>query len=236
MHRPSTTELDRDVRNKSRPRSTEMQLQLQRTEYRNRVLTMVRNGASAEQVVELLAAGQPPLEVTEQAIKQFVKKYLNKIHTEDALTIEEMRVLENERLDRLWTQLANVARNEDGSPNLKVIDRMTRLSERRSKMNGFEAAQRHEHVVYDGLAALGLDKELAERGQQAWISGSTEDPAVEIADADVVEESEDDGQEPQPQPEVDEGPQAQDDGGSQAGVGQELPGLERQAGASQGRP
>ena len=235
MHRPDTTALHKDVLNQARPRRTTMQMELQRTEYRNRVLTMVRNGASAEQVVELLAAGQPPLEVTESAIKQFVKKYLNKIHTEDALTIEEMRALENERLDRLWTQLANSARNEDGSPNLKVIDRMTRLSERRSKMNGFEAAQRHEHVVFDGLAALGLDKELAERGQQAWISGSTVDPASEIIDVDFVEEGADGAAD-----EGQDGPQgqepSQDDDGVQAGERQELQGAQGQAGQAQGRP
>lgn len=165
-----------------------MQLQLQRAEHRTRILTLIRNGASPEQVVELLAEGSPPVEVTEGEIKRFVKGYLNKIHTEDALTIEEMRVLENERLDRLWSQLAAQVRNADGSANLKVVDRMTRLSERRSKMNGFEAAQRHEHVVYDGLAALGMDADLLERGRQAWIEGSTEDPAA-VIDGTAEEES-----------------------------------------------
>ena len=155
-----------------------MQLQLQRAEHRNRILSLIRNGASPEQVVEMMATGQPPIELTETEVKQFVKKYLNRIHTEDALTIEEMRVLENERLDRLWQQLAAQVRNDDGTPNLKVVDRMTRLSERRSKMNGFEAAQRHEHVVYDGLAALGMDAELLERGRQAWVEGG--DPALLI--------------------------------------------------------
>jgi hypothetical protein len=165
-----------------------LSLQLQRAEHRNRILGLIRNGASPEQVVEMLATGQPPLEVTEAEIKRFVKSYLNKIHTEDALTIEEMRVLENERLDRLWQQLAAQARNADGSPNLKVVDRLTRLSERRSKMNGFEAAQRHEHVVFNGLAAMGLDADLVDAGQKAWLeSGSEVDPAAEIADAEVVE-------------------------------------------------
>lgn len=228
-------------------------LQLNRTEHRNRVLTLIRNGASAEQVSELLATGDPPLEVTEQQVKNFVKRYLNRIHTEDALTIEELRALENERLDRLWSQLAAAARLADGTPNLKVIDRMTRLSERRSKMNGFEAAQRHEHVVYDGLAALGLDPDLVERGRQAWIDSTGADPGAEIIDG-TAEEMHDGAEQAQAvqggaeegrargralveepgrraRAQDDEGQEPpQDDGGGEAWERQELPGLEGQAG------
>ena len=98
-------------------------------------------------------------------------------------------VLENERLDRLWQQLAAQARNPDGTPNLKVIDRMTRLSERRSKMNGFEAAQRHEHVVFNGLAALGVEQDLIDAGTQRWLESGDEDndPAADIMEGEVVE-------------------------------------------------
>ncbi len=162
-----------------------LQAQVRVAEHRNRILTLIRNGASAEQTAELLQADG--IDITQEGVKSFVKRYLNKIHTEDALTIEELRVLENERLDRLWSQLAAAARNADGTPNLKVIDRMTRLSERRSKMNGFEAAKRHEHVVYDGLAALGLDPELVERGRQAWIDSTGEDPADGIIESTAEE-------------------------------------------------
>jgi len=181
------TGLQRSVNSKRHRLYTPLSLQLQRAEHRSRILTLVRNGASAEQVSELLRDGSPPVDVTPQEVQRFVKGYLNKIHTEDALTIEELRVLENERLDRLWQQLAATVRNADGTPNLKVIDRMTRLSERRSKMNGMEAAQRHEHVVYDGLAAMGLDSDLVERGRQAWIETGGEANVIDGSFEEITE-------------------------------------------------
>lgn len=158
-------------------KNTYLSVQLQRAEHRNRVLSLVRNGASAQQVSDLLREGTPPIDVTPNEVSNLVKDYLNRIHTEDALTIEQLRVLENERLDALWRALSTELRNPDGSVNLKIVDRMTRLSERRAKMNGIEAAQRHEFFVAHGFAALGLDKELAERAERAWIDVG--DDAVE---------------------------------------------------------
>lgn len=166
-----------------------MALQLERAETRHRILTLVRNGASPHQIVELLAAGDaqhgiPPIEVTTGEVSRLVKTYLDRVHTEDALTIEQLRVLENERLDAVWRALAAEMRNQDGSVNLKIVDRMTRLSERRSKMNGFEAAQKHEHFIGNPLQQLGLEKEHIERAKQAWLeSGAIDGEAEEVSDA-----------------------------------------------------
>jgi len=178
---PDITDLREDVKTTGHRRKTTLSLQLQRAEHRNRVLGLIRNGASPDQVSELLREGSPPVDLTPQEVTQFVKNYLNRVHTEDALTIEQLRVLENERLDVLWRQLMAHARNGDGTPNLRVIDRLTRLSERRSKMNGIEAAQKHELTVLNGLEVLGIEAELLERGQQAWLESG------EITDAEVVE-------------------------------------------------
>lgn len=162
--RPDTATLKKEVEKKRTVAG-----QLERAETRNTILTLARNGASNQQIVETLAQRVPPVEVTTSEVSKFVRSYLDRIHTEDALTIEQLRVLENERLDGLWRQLAANSRNQDGSPNLRVIDRMTRLSERRSKMNGFEAAQKHEHYIGNPLAALGIEAEHLARAEQAWL-------------------------------------------------------------------
>lgn len=152
-------------------------------EHRHRILTLIRNGANAEQAAGLL--NDEGINISAAQIRNVVKRYLDELHTEDALTIEQQRVLENERLDALWRQLSAHARNADGTPNLKIIDRMTRLSERRSKMNGFEAAQKHEHVVRGSLAALGVEQEHLDRAQQAWLDVGGKD--VDVIDGEAEE-------------------------------------------------
>jgi len=146
--------------------------QLRATEQRNRILSLIRNGATTEQVSEILAKGDAthePVFLEPGTIGAMVKKYLDRVHTEDALTIEQLRVLENERLDALWAKVSAMLTNADGSLNLKAVDRLTRLSERRSKMNGLDAAQKHEHFIGDGLRALGLEEEHVARARTAFL-------------------------------------------------------------------
>lgn len=169
---------------------------LNTTERRNRILSMIRNGATGEQVCEILARGDPqrgipPYHTTPGQISALVKKYLDRVHTEDALTIEQLRVLENERLDAMWAQMAAAIKNPDGTPNLKVIDRMTRLSERRAKMNGLDAAQKHEHFIGNGLEALGLEAEHVLRSREAFQTSYIEQGVKDVhieGEAQEIEE------------------------------------------------
>jgi hypothetical protein len=175
--KPDTTALRKEVERKRTVAG-----QLERAETRNRILSLVRNGANYQQVVDTLAnpANGEPVKLTVAQVSSFVKGYLDRIHTEDALTIEQLRVLENQRIDALWAQLSASARNADGTPNLRVIDRLTRLSERRSRMNGFEAAQKHEHYIGNPLAALGLEQEHVQRAERAWLEvGGNDADAIE---------------------------------------------------------
>lgn len=167
---------------------------MQEVERRSRILNLIRNGATAERVAEVISKGDPangiePHYISPQGVSSLVKRYLDKVHTEDSLTLEQLRVLENERLDALWLSLQQQLRNADGSLNMKVVDRLTRLSERRSKMNGLDAAQKHEVFLGNPLAALGIEKEHLERGQQAFIdSFAGEADPGDVVDAEVVEE------------------------------------------------
>lgn len=161
-------------------------------ELRSRVLSLVRRGATAQQVSDTLAAGDPdngiePVEMAPARVTKWVREYLDRVHTEDALTIEQLRVLENERLDDLWLQMQRQLRNPDGSLNLKIVDRLTRLSERRAKMNGLDAATQHEVKFSGGLAVLGLEEEHLERSQQAFLDTFERPGMEEVVDGEATE-------------------------------------------------
>ena len=167
--------------------------QVNLVEQRSRILSLVRRGATAQQVSDTLAAGDPqagiePVEVKPEKVKKIVKDYLDKVHSEDELTIEHLRVLENERLDDVWLQLQRMLKNPDGSLNLKVVDRLTRLSERRAKMNGLDAAERHDVFVAGGLSVLGIEQEHLDRSQQAFMD-TFERPGIpeEAVDGEATE-------------------------------------------------
>jgi DNA-binding transcriptional MerR regulator len=159
-------------------RSTDKRLQ--RTEVRNRILTMKRRGASFEQIRDVLAASDPPVEMTVDGIRSLVHRYLERVHKEDAETIEQLRAQENERLDDVLRIL--YPRVIEG--DMKAIDRFIRLSERRAKMNGLDAARQIEHRI-SGMEELGLSKEMLERSEQAFTATYEEDG---IADVEIVEE------------------------------------------------
>ena len=163
-------------------------------ETRSRILTLVRNGATAAQVSETLEKGDPergiqPVYLEPKSISSLVKRYLDTVEEHDTLTVNQLRTLENERLDALWVSLNRELRNADGTINLKVVDRLTRLSERRAKMNGLDAALKHEHFLGSGLKALGLEEEHVQRGQDAFA-----DSFIDLPDSAISEEVPDDGQ------------------------------------------
>lgn len=163
-------------------------------ELRSRVLSLVRKGATAEQVSQTLAAGDPdngiaPVELSTESVGRMVKRYLDRVHETDALTLEQLRTLENERLDHLWLEMQRSLKNADGSLNLKIVDRLTRLSERRARMNGLDAAQRHEFLFGNGLEALGIEKEHLDRARDAFVDTYTT-PGVSEPIVDVESEEE----------------------------------------------
>lgn len=161
-------------------------------ELRSRILSLVRRGATAQQVSETLAKGDAergidPVEMTPAKVSELVRKYLDRVHTEDELTLEQLRVLENERLDDLWLQLQRQLVNAaDQTINLKVVDRLTRISERRARMNGLDAAQRLDVNVGGGLSVLGIEAEHLDRAQEAFKTAFENSGVV---DAEFVEDA-----------------------------------------------
>lgn len=159
--------------------------QLEAVERRHRILRLIRDGATAEEVSELLAQARPPVKITPNSIRALVKRYLNEVHRDDALSIEQMKGLENERLTDMEKRLKARLIDKEGEINLKVVDRLIRLSERRAKLNGLDAAQKVEHYVGRGLEALGLSEEHIRNAEEAFNTAFTRE---RIPDVQVVEE------------------------------------------------
>ena len=72
--------------------------------------------------------------------------------------VEELRVVENERLDHLhrtiMTQIEQAARNNETSPGevSTLVNRAINISRRRAALNGLDPARKHEISGVDGEA------------------------------------------------------------------------------------
>ena len=117
-------------------------------------------------------------------MRRVVKRKLTELAQESALTVEELRAHENERLDDAVRKLYPLM--EDG--DLKAINLFLKVSERRAKLNGLDVPTRVAIEATDALSALGIDRDLIERATAAFQSsfGDNED----VFDAEVVDEEE----------------------------------------------
>lgn len=166
--------------------------ELEWVERRNRILTLVRRGGTAEAVAELMTREGHP--VTAATVRKMVKRHLEQLHTIDAMTVEELRTQENARLDEAMRTLYPLIVQE-GGPNLRAMDRFIRLSERRAKLNGLDSPTRIDFGVGDALRSLGVDRDAIQRATEAFTTAFQDD---DIPDAEVVEdgEAEDEAQGP----------------------------------------
>lgn len=153
---------------------------LERHERREAVLTLRRRGMTYRQISETLKTMDPPIVVSTQAVAQMVKRALEHAHRVEAESVEELRALENERLDELLAAWGSKARA--GDPKAAAI--VLRVSERRAKMNGLDAPTRVEHDHRGSiLHELGADPEEVARSREAFQTAFTDtgaaDPVLE---------------------------------------------------------
>lgn len=91
---------------------------------RQQALSFLMAGFSYEQIADRM-------DIPENTVKDLIAKILSRVVNENA---DEMRALENARLDRaqtaIWTQVL--------TGDLKAIDMFLRISQRRAKMNGLD--------------------------------------------------------------------------------------------------
>jgi len=152
----------------------------------NRIVGLRRRGLTYAQISEVLAKGTDggePIGLTESGVAGLVRRYLRRIETEATESVEELRVLENERLDELIAVHAQRARDGD----TKSAGVVLRAMERRAKLNGLDAAHRVEHSFSgDMLRELGADPEELARAREAFHTAG-------VIDGTVVEDAPDDG-------------------------------------------
>ena len=117
-------------------------------------------------------------------VRATVKKRLTELSQQSALTVEELRAHENERLDDAIRKLYPLM--EEG--NLKAMTLFLKVSERRAKLNGLDVPTRVAIEATDALSALGIDRDLIERATAAFQSSFAGDE--DIFDAEVVSEEE----------------------------------------------
>ena len=144
---------------------------LQVVERRNRVIRLRRAGATYEQISMALARDpDDPMTITANGAYRVIANYLKRCRTEDAESLEEIRQLENERLDEMQSGVWSKARAGD----VKAVKTMLAIMDRRAKLNGLDAAQRHEHVGVGLQLHMVADPAEVERLEEAFVNSFTD--------------------------------------------------------------
>lgn len=140
---------------------------LQIVERRNRVIRLRRAGATYEQISMALARDpDDPITITANGCARIVRNYLERCRTEDAESLEEIRQMENERLDEMLSGVWSKAKKGD----TRAIKTVLGIMDRRAKLNGLDAAQRHEHVGVNLQLHQVADPDEVARLEEAFVS------------------------------------------------------------------
>jgi hypothetical protein len=134
------------------------------------------------------------LGISESGARDICNRVLARLETASTETAEEVRRLELERLDGLEKKAAEVlmkqhvfvnsgrivydgeARLIDDGPTLSAIDRLLKIQERRSKLLGLDAPEKHDLRLSDlpsveDMARYLLPEEIATARRERWDSG-----------------------------------------------------------------
>src|SRR5262245_59512569 len=153
---------------------------LARVERRNRVIRLRRMGLTYEQISETLGKDESnPMTVTSQQAYRLVTTYLERMATEDRESVEQLRELENLRLDSMQKSLE--VKVQQG--NVPAIKAALGVMERRTRLNGLD---RPELKVFIGAFAHVTDvadpatvEKIADGFQAAFSNHGIEAPAIE---------------------------------------------------------
>jgi hypothetical protein len=156
---------------------------LERHERRQMVFDLRRRAMTHQQIADALTEhfGE---KVSRQAVSKMLKRGLERMHREEAESVEELRALENDRLDELLRVWGPRAREG----NEKAAGIVLRIAERRAKMNGLDAPVKHEHDVRGSiLHELGVDPEEVKRSRDAWQTAFGDTGAPDPIDGTATE-------------------------------------------------
>jgi DNA-binding transcriptional MerR regulator len=132
---------------------------LQRVERRNRILRLRRQGFTYDDISQALASGADDgeaFEVSPQSCQRAVVQYIAELSEEDVESVQVLRHIDNERLERLFKSLELDRRDPDGRVRVSAARAQLKVLERHSKLNGLDAPEVkriegdvNHHVVAD---------------------------------------------------------------------------------------
>jgi hypothetical protein len=137
------------------------------------------------EVLELRCAGLSFEEIAKRtgyAGRQGAKKAYDAAMKRWAIeTVEQQRIIQSERLDRIFTQAYLEARNG----NLQAIDRCLKIEKRRAELWGLDAPKQHTVTGADG-GPLEISSDIGKLLEDRINAIAERDPTV--LEADVIEE------------------------------------------------
>jgi DNA-binding transcriptional MerR regulator len=155
---------------------------IQQVEQRHFIVTLRRRGMSFAQIAEALEA-QKGITMEPASVAQYVRRYLDALTKEDLESAEELRALENERLDELLAVWGPKARGGD----VKAAQVVLKISDQRAKLNGLNSAKRVEHHHTGSLVhELGTDPHEIAREREAWLTAGGDASDSDIVDIDAI--------------------------------------------------
>lgn len=116
---------------------------LVRVERRNRILSLRRMGFTYDQISAACAKGDEdhePFEITPRGCQEAVVRYVNSLTKDDTESIEVIRHIENERLERMFKRLEADTHSTNPKVRVGAIRAQIRVMERHARMNGLDAA------------------------------------------------------------------------------------------------
>lgn len=141
-----------------------------RREKRSLVLRLRRMGLTYEQISDAVRRdAETEFEVTAQGARQIVHRYLEELATQDRESLDQLRELENLRLDHMQKSLAEKIEKA----SVPAIKTALQIMERRAKLNGLDAPEvkalvgafAHSHEI--------ADEEVVNDMTQAFVSAFT---------------------------------------------------------------
>jgi hypothetical protein len=173
------------------PADKDRSRELVAVERRHHVLSLRRRGLSYQQIAETLgspeqlaAAGLDwePVKITARGVSALVRRYLNMLERETAESRDELRQLENERLDALYRKWLPKQDSKDPVEATRAAAILLKISDRRAKLNGLDAPTRVDHHHSGSIMhELGVDPVEIQRTEDAFKTAFGDD--LETVDA-----------------------------------------------------
>lgn len=147
---------------------------LSHVELRSRVLSLRRQGFAYDHIAEAITKGddgKEPTPCSPSHAQRIVTNYVASLAEQDAESVEVIRQIENERLEKMHRRLELEILKADSTKEVVAATRtQLRVAERRAKLNGLDAPTKLDvsgnvdhHLIADGDHVKRVDESFAKR-------------------------------------------------------------------------